>query len=86
MPRYFFHTRIGNDLLKDSDGVELLDPDQAWQVARQAIRDVLAEGAEPQLMSATMEVTDAAGELLLEFPFSEALIDDSPPPDPSGGR
>ncbi len=41
MPRYFFHTRIGNDLVTDPDGEELRDPDHAWEVARAMIRQLL---------------------------------------------
>jgi hypothetical protein len=76
MPRYFFNTRIGNDLIVDPDGADLRDPDQAWEVARLTVRDLLkADGAQPNLLSATLEVTDAGGEIVLEFPFSEALLD-----------
>ncbi len=76
MPRYYFNTRIGDDLIVDDAGADLRDPDQAWQVARTIIRDLLkAEGAPRNLMSAILEVTDAGGEIVLEFPFSEALLD-----------
>ncbi len=79
MPRYFFNTRIGNDLIVDDDGADLRDPDQAWDVARSTIRQLLkAEGAQPNLLNATLEVTDAGGEIVLEFPFSEALLDAEP--------
>jgi hypothetical protein len=33
MPRYFFATRVGEDLLPDPDGRVLRDPDEAWEVA-----------------------------------------------------
>jgi len=76
MPRYFFNTRIGKELLLDPDGEELRDPDQAWQMARTTIRDLLAtEGDHSQLLGAIMEVSDEDGEIVLEFPFSEAMID-----------
>lgn len=77
MPRYFFNTRIGNDLVTDDNGVELRDPDHAWDVARATIRQLLqAKGAPPNLLTATLEVTDIGGEIVLEFPFSEALLDE----------
>jgi Domain of unknown function (DUF6894) len=82
MPRYFFNTRIGNDLIPDPEGEELRDPDHAWEVARAMIRQLLREGNEqPHLLSAHLEVTDEAGEVVLEFPFSEAIVDpgDEPP-------
>jgi Domain of unknown function (DUF6894) len=83
MPHYYFHTRIGDDLVRDPDGVTLRDPDQAWQVARRTIRGLLAGGA-PQaaMLSASIEVVDAQGEIVLEFPFSEALLDDLPAQEP----
>ena len=76
MPRYFFNTRIGDELISDPEGEELRDPDRAWQVARAMIRELLkTEGAQDSLLSATLEVTDDEGEIVLEFPFSEALLD-----------
>ena len=40
------------------------------------IRELLKiEGADGGLLNATFEVTDDAGEIVLEFPFSEALLD-----------
>ena len=79
MPRYFFNTRIGDDLIVDKDGVDLRDPDQAWEVARSTIRQLLkAQGAQPSLVNSMLEVTDSGGEIVLEFPFSEALLDDMP--------
>ncbi|MDR3467491.1 MAG: hypothetical protein P4M07_16295 [Xanthobacteraceae bacterium] len=79
MPRYFFHTRIGDQLLEDPDGIELRDPDQAWDTARRTIRGLIAGGApQAQLLTAVLEVVDADGEIVLEFPFSEALIETPP--------
>ncbi len=80
MPRYFFNTRIGGDLIPDKEGADLRDPDHAWEVARATIRKLLkAQPGETagrsHLMTAILEVTDSAGEIVLEFPFSEALID-----------
>lgn len=81
MPRYFFNTRIGETLIPDPEGAELRDPDHAWRVARATIRQILQEeGRKPGLMLASLEVTDATGEIVLEFPFSEAIeiSDESP--------
>jgi hypothetical protein len=75
MPRYFFNTRIGSELIADHDGEELRDPDRAWEVARAMIEELLkTEGAE-SLLTAVLEVTDADGEIVFEFPFVEALPD-----------
>jgi hypothetical protein len=76
MPRYFFNTRIGDQLIADPEGEELRDPDRAWEVARAMIRELLKiEGAEGGLLNAVLEVTDDEGEVVLEFPFTEGLLD-----------
>ncbi|MBC7583805.1 hypothetical protein FNL55_09175 [Tardiphaga sp. vice352] len=76
MPLYFFHTRLGPDLVADPNGEQLRDPDHAWEVARAMIRQLLqTEDTRSGLLSAVLEVTDAEGEIVLEFPFSEALIE-----------
>jgi hypothetical protein len=78
MPRYFFNTRIGTELMLDPKGEELRDPDHAWNVARTTIRAILKTGGGPAgLVNAVLEVTDDAGEIVLEFPFAEAIIDGS---------
>jgi len=82
MPRYFFNTRVGNDLIADPKGAELRDPDHAWEVARTMILEILRDQrGQPNLLTAILEVTNQQGELVLEFPFSEALIPspDEPP-------
>jgi hypothetical protein len=76
MPRYYFNTRIGDELVADPEGEELRNPDRAWEVARAMIRELLkTEGAERALLNATIEVTDDEGEIVLEFPFTEAILE-----------
>jgi hypothetical protein len=76
MPRYFFNTRIADELVSDPEGEELRDPDRAWEVARAMIRELLkTEGTASGLLSAVIEVTDDDGEIVLEFPFTEALLE-----------
>jgi len=78
MPRYFFNTRIDNELILDPEGEELRDADHAWNVARTTIRDILkTEGGQAGLLNAILEVTDDDGEIVLEFPFAEAILDPS---------
>ena len=76
MPRYFFNTRIGDELISDPEGEELRDPDRAWEIARAMIRELLkSEGTGSGLLNAVLEVTDDEGKIVLEFPFTEALLD-----------
>jgi hypothetical protein len=82
MPRYYFNTQIGDDLIPDVEGEDLRDPDHAWEVARAMIRELLQDqGEQPNLLTAALIVTDKDGDVVLEFPFSEALIEqpDHPP-------
>jgi hypothetical protein len=81
MPRYFFNTRIGDELILDPEGEELRNPDRAWEIARAMIRELLkTEDAERGLLHAVLEVTDDEGEVVLEFPFAEAILDASDQP------
>lgn len=74
MPRYFFNTRIDGDLIKDHGGIELRDPEVAWEVAQDTAHSMIQDPAtQLQLLTATLVVTDEAGEMVLEFPFAEAL-------------
>jgi hypothetical protein len=76
MPRYFFNTRIGDELIVDPDGEELRDPDRAFEIARAMVLELLrSEGENQTLLSAVIEVTDDDGEIVLEFPFSEAIVE-----------
>lgn len=75
MPRYYFNTRIGDELISDPEGEELRDADRAWEIAQAMIRELLkTEGAEAGLLNAILEVTDNSGEIVLEFPFTEAIL------------
>src|ERR1700757_3429523 len=76
MPRYFFNTRIGNELIVDPEGEELRDPDRAFEIARAMILELLrSEGASQTLLSAVIEVMDDDGDMVLEFPFTEAIVE-----------
>lgn len=77
MPRYFFNTRIGDDTVTDPDGTELPDADAAWEAARATILAALREGGDRRLLAADLVVTDAEGEIVLEFPFAEAVHTDA---------
>ena len=75
MPRYFFNTRIGDELIADPEGEELRNPDRAWEVARTMIRELLKIEGMEGLMRAVLEVTDDEWEVVLEFPFAEAILE-----------
>jgi hypothetical protein len=76
MPRYFFNTRIGDELVADPEGEVLRNPDRAWEVARAMILELLkSEGTSSMLLNAVVEVTDDSGEVVLEYPFAEAILD-----------
>ena len=81
MPRYFFHLCREDTRFTDPDGQSLRDPDQAWEAARAAARDLMRD--EPPeghpWSSYLFEVTDATGAVLLQFPFLEALEAKSQP-------
>ena len=80
MPRYFFHTHVGADVITDATGVALRDPEAAWEAARAIVRAAMSEALDPaRLMASRLVVTDALDDVVLEFPFSEAL------PSPSAG-
>jgi hypothetical protein len=76
MPLYFFNTRLGDELVVDPEGEELRNADHAWEVARAMILQLMrSEGTPSDLLKAVLEVTDKDGEIVLEFPFTEALLD-----------
>ena len=75
MPRYFFNTRIDDELIVDPEGKELKNPDRAWEVARAMIHELLRTEEAQGLLRATIEVMDDEGEIVLEFPFAEALLE-----------
>jgi hypothetical protein len=74
MPRYFFHTQFGAQTLKDESGLVLRDPDAAWERARALAASLLAtQAGDARLLAAIIAVHDEAGEIVLEFPVSEAV-------------
>lgn len=75
MPRYFFNTRIGDEVIPDPEGEELRNPDRAWEVAQAMVRELLRIEGMEDLMRAVLEVTDDEGEVVLEYPFAEAVLD-----------
>lgn len=72
MPRYYFHTQIGADTIRDREGEVLPDAEAARRAARRVIRE-LTDGTKRDLRTASLRVVDGRGETVVEFPFAEAL-------------
>ncbi len=69
MPRYFFHTHIGDDVIVDPDGRELEDADAAYEAARVlALQLLQGADADPDLLRAVLFVSDEVQDVILEFP------------------
>jgi hypothetical protein len=74
MPRYFFNARIEGDVIRDQGGTDLRDTDEAWRIAWGTADAMLQDpDAQMRLLAASLVVTDETGEVVLEFPFAEAL-------------
>lgn len=79
MPRYFFHTQIGDETVADPSGEVLPDADRAFEAARTMVLQLLqGAGGDPALLRACLVVADEAGETVLELPFVEALTAETP--------
>ena len=76
MPRYYRHTRQGDQLIRDNEGIKFADLDAARADALEGIRDILSEairrGNDLPLDDAIV-ITNKAGRELTTIPFIEAL-------------
>jgi hypothetical protein len=75
MPRYFFSVVLEEAVVPDPDGRELPDADAAWEAARHAALDLMKSdlGRPINWVQCRIEVRDEADEIVLEFPFAEAV-------------
>ncbi len=74
MPRYYFHTHIGEDVVLDPDGRELADLDAVREAARVlALQLLQGADSDPDLRKAVLFVSDEAREFVLEYALNEAL-------------
>ncbi len=81
MPRYFFHTDLGGERLTDATGSEMPNADAAWEAARATAESALKAAQDrARLLAACLVVTDEAGEIVFELPFSEVLLPQTPAP------
>ena len=79
MPRYFFHTHLGEDVITDLHGADLRDADHAWETAKVTIQASLSDPKNhARLLGARLVVMDEAGDVVLEFPFAEAVTSPTP--------
>ncbi len=72
MPRFYFHYRTDDELIRDVDGSELPDLDAAETNAAalaKAIVEHAASSGEDTRVPRSIEITDAAGEELLYLVF-----------------
>jgi hypothetical protein len=75
MPRFFFNVSLHDNLLPDPEGQDLPDPDAAWETARRIALDLMSvdEDRPANWLTCHLEVKNAVGEIVLEFPFLEAV-------------
>jgi hypothetical protein len=72
VPRYFFHTRDGDQLVADESGLELRDAEAAREEALRAAGDMVHDAsiAGRDVSSQRLEVVDETGAPVLSVAFS----------------
>jgi hypothetical protein len=75
MPKYYFHLCRDGTRFCDHEGQTLKDPDEAWEAARATALGIMRGEADSGALwtACHFEVTDVTGEVILEFPFREAM-------------
>ncbi|UJW85621.1 DUF6894 family protein [Devosia sp. SL43] len=72
MPRYYFHYRTDDELIRDTDGSDLPDLDAAENnaaaMAKAIVERAASTGGDTRLPR-SIEITDASGEELLYLVF-----------------
>lgn len=72
MPRFFFHYRTDDELIRDADGSELPDLEAAEQnagaLAKAIVEHAASTGGDTRIPR-SIEITDAGGEELLYLVF-----------------
>ena len=73
VPHYYFNARGRDCYFADNNGVDLADPQGAYDHAVQIVRDLASNPEELWLYGDwTMEIVDETGRIVLAVPFLEA--------------
>ena len=83
MPHYYLHVRNTVGYARDEEGQEFADLAHARLQALAGARSILSEEVKAGLLDlrGAIEIADAAGAILLEAPFADAVVittDESP--------
>jgi hypothetical protein len=73
MHAYRFTVTIDDQTPHEPVVQHLRDADAAFDEAGRLAREIWAASGDQRLMRAVVVVTDAEGEIVLEFPFTEAI-------------
>jgi hypothetical protein len=88
MTRFYMHRRSGAHVFVDEEGYDYRNLEhmraEAVLAAREIMTAAIQQGQMPEF-TASFEITDEAGQLLLRFQFIEALNGDSTPQYPPIG-
>ena len=70
MPRFFFHLREGEDLLRDSEGTDLADMTEVEREAKEGARSIA--NLKP-IDHQQFEIEDEGGRTVLIYPLMDAF-------------
>ena len=75
MPLFYLHIRDAEELVEDTEGIDLPDLDAARSEAVRGARDIIASAvrAGGLLDGQRIEITDAEGRLLASVPFKDVI-------------
>jgi malonyl CoA-acyl carrier protein transacylase len=75
MPHYFFNLQLEDQTLADHEGQHFPNADAAWEAARAAARDLMGTAIVQPVdwQKCYFAITDNMGEIVMEFPFLEAI-------------
>jgi hypothetical protein len=75
MPRFFLHLKHGRNIIRDNEGSELANAEEARATALQAAREICAEAIKNSRDTAAdaLVITDEAGQQITFLPMTEVL-------------